>query len=114
MLLRHRKDRRRARGSRYPLDVALLEKGCRTVISTSAPVSDHVALIFATTFHHALAHGASTWDSYVEARSTFTAATPRVARDVQHLLDVAYPRWRLPLPHAVADDWVLFRYSGDR
>ncbi|GAA1140829.1 CHAT domain-containing protein [Microbacterium aurantiacum] len=97
-----------------PLDVALLEKGCRTVISTSAPVSDHVALIFATTFHHALANGVSAWDSYVEARSAFAAATPRVARDVQDLLDAAYPPWRLPLPHAQAQDWVLFRYSGDR
>lgn len=97
-----------------PLDVALLEKGCRTAISTSAPVNDHVALIFAAAFHHAVADGANAWDGYMAARACFATRRPQLPQDLQDLLDSEYPRWRTPLPPDAGEDWTLFRYSGDR
>ncbi|MFJ6549952.1 CHAT domain-containing protein [Microbacterium sp. NPDC091676] len=97
-----------------PLDVALLEKGCRTVISTSAPVNDHVALIFATAFHHARSLGAGNWDAYLAARACFEARGPGVTRGVQELLDANFPRGRFPASSGQNQDWRLFRFSGDR
>ncbi|MFD5600249.1 CHAT domain-containing protein [Leucobacter sp. NPDC058333] len=97
-----------------PLDVAALEKGCRTVISTSAPVNDHIALIFATTFHHHFSAGETAWESYLETRSVFAGDGLTVPDEVASRLDTAFPGWRTPLSAQSMDTWHLFRFSGDR
>jgi hypothetical protein len=97
-----------------PLDVALLEKGCHAVISTSAPVNDHVALVFASVFHQTLSEGGNAWESYTAARAAFSAGELRVRRDLREILDAKYPAWRTTLPHDAFEQWTLFRYSGDR
>ncbi|HEY0238686.1 MAG TPA: CHAT domain-containing protein [Friedmanniella sp.] len=97
-----------------PLDVALLEKGCHSVVSTSAPVNDHVALIFAATFHHHFAAGLTAWESYREARSVFASERPDVPGEVANLLDDSFPEWRVPLSARAMMTWQFFRFSGDR
>lgn len=97
-----------------PLDVALLEKGCRTVISTAAPVNDHVALVFAIAFHTARNAGATNWDSYTAARRCFSRDRISAPKEAETVLDIVYPRWRTPLQEADREDWKLFRFSGER
>ncbi|MFT4296763.1 MAG: CHAT domain-containing protein [Micropruina sp.] len=101
-------------GRSVPLDVALMEKGCRAVISTSAPVNDQVALIFATAFHHWFASGLSAWDSYRHARAVFSDQRIRVPSDIAVRLDKGFPAWRGSVHPSDRDGWRLFRFSGDR
>lgn len=98
-----------------PLDVAFIEKGARSVLSTSAKVNDYVACFFACVFHEARECGSSIWDAYVRARE---AARTQQAPDRPRLvamLNRIWPTWNQDLLKGSAahpDDWQLFRLSG--
>lgn len=95
-----------------PMDVAFIEAGARVVVSTTRPVNDVIAGIFAISFHQALASGASVWDSYTQARKsartgTFPAAPPSLERE--------WPEWRRDIASAIAlnpDDWQIYKIVG--
>lgn len=100
-----------------PLDVAFIEKGARSVLSTSAPVNDNVACFFACTFHHALVlQEATIWDAYQFARTaTRNRDVPTDLLGLRDLLAEIWPTWRSDLAISAAsspNDWQLFRLSG--
>lgn len=99
-----------------PMDVAFIEKGARTVLSTSAPVNDPVACYFATVFHHAYASGSSVWDSYVLAReSTKLKELPENSTLLSKALERSWPKWKEDLERGSSyypHDWQYFRLSG--
>lgn len=96
-----------------PLDVAFLERGATCVVSTTAPVNDVVAAVFAAGFHVSWRDGASVWEAYQEGRS---AASERgCSAIVTGALDQHWPTWQTELARARThrpDDWQLFRVSG--
>lgn len=99
-----------------PLDVAFLEKGAQAVVSTAAPVNDHVAAFFACVFHHELAGGSSIWESYAAARQAASDADLGSDRhDLEVLLSSHWPGWRADIAGRKAagdESWRLFRVSG--
>lgn len=99
-----------------PLDVAFIEKGARTVLSTSAPVNDMVACFFACMFHYSVSQEATIWDAYQFAR---TAAqnrnVPATQQQLRGMLTEVWPTWQNDLKNSTdsyPDDWQLFRLSG--
>ncbi|MGJ3190086.1 CHAT domain-containing protein [Paenarthrobacter sp. FR1] len=99
-----------------PLDVAFIEKGARSVLSTAAPVNDAVACFFACVFHHLRRSGDDIWKAYVLAReATRDQRTPYDRSGLDEMLDRIWPNWRTDLAQGSAtypDDWQLFRLSG--
>lgn len=96
-----------------PLDVAFLERGATCVLSTSAPVNDSIATIFAISFHAAWRIGASIWDAYTEARAVIASGS--ASGVVANILDENWERWREALMRGCAaepESWMLFRLSG--
>ncbi len=96
-----------------PLDVAFLERGATCVVSTSAPVNDVIASMFAITFHAALRAGAAIWEAYIDARSA--TSTGNSSPESQLALDTEWSSWRVQHSRASArhpDDWMRFRLSG--
>lgn len=95
-----------------PLDVAFVEAGAQCVISTSAPVNDYLACIFAYVFHKTLSAGSSVWQSYVAARTAIR--TGQLSVDTTDL-DEIWPVWRVEFESALVKnsaDWVKYRLSG--
>ncbi|QSB22019.1 CHAT domain-containing protein [Curtobacterium sp. 24E2] len=101
-------------GKSVPLDVALLERGCSTVVSTSAPVNDVVASVFAVAFHASYAAGASAWDAYSAARAIFEAGRKDVTRELKDVFERYLPNWQTELSAEAEATWRFFRFSGLR
>lgn len=99
-----------------PLDVAFIEKGARTVLSTSAPVNDNVACFFACMFHYAVLQEANIWDAYQFARTaTQNRDVPATHPNLRGMLTEIWPTWQSDMANSAAsfsNDWQLFRLSG--
>jgi hypothetical protein len=95
-----------------PMDVAFIEAGARTVVSTSTPVSDYVACFFAAVFHSELLAGSSMWDAFVKARE---AARTGTLSNSSSAVERLWPTWNADISAAVSlhpHDWLSYRLSG--
>ncbi|MGO4785512.1 CHAT domain-containing protein [Cryobacterium sp. W22_MBD10_FK3] len=95
-----------------PMDIAFIEAGARTVVSTSKPVNDYIACFFAAVFHAELLVGKSTWESYINAREA--ARSGRLPKSAE-LVDALWPNWENDVRAALTvhpHDWASYRLSG--
>jgi hypothetical protein len=95
-----------------PMDVAFIEAGARTVVSTSQPVNDYVACLFAVVFHAELLVGKSTWESYTKARE---AARSGLLPKSAEAMSVLWPNWEMDVRAALIlhpHDWASYKLSG--
>lgn len=95
-----------------PMDVAFIESGARTVISTSRPVNDFIACFFAAVFHSALHAGNSIWGAYLEARDAAKSGKLPVHSAA---LEQRWPTWEVDVRAALSvhpHDWQNYRLSG--
>jgi hypothetical protein len=96
-----------------PMDVAFIEAGAGMVVSTSAPVNDHIACFFAAVFHSELMMaGTSVWEAFLKAREAAQTATlPSPSEDIEKI----WPTWFMDVSAALSvhpHDWMSYRLSG--
>ncbi|UEL29472.1 CHAT domain-containing protein [Pseudarthrobacter sp. L1SW] len=99
-----------------PMDVAFIEAGAQTVVSTSAPINDVIAGLFAFVFHAALRNEQSVWEAFLTARAAVSQGCfDESWHAYEEELRVDWPRWQEDLGQAMKvapEDWRLFRLSG--
>jgi len=95
-----------------PMDIAFIEAGARTVVSTSTPVNDYIAGFFAVVFHSERLSGSPVWEAYEKAREAARTGTWSNPSDV---IEQLWPTWSVDVSAAISrhpHDWLSYRLSG--
>ena len=89
----------------------LLEKGVKTVIATSAPVQDQMAVDFASRFYQNLAAGETIGDSFDQARKFLKTKYKHGVLSSQESRDVVYKNFK-NMKSADLLPWGIYHHEG--